>query len=54
MSVIHIEGEVQQQSVEDAPSRAAGTMDAVLWSLIVGIPALIGAEIWLVAKVIVP
>ena len=46
------------QSTVDAGSQqsiqAGSGLNAVRWSLIVGIPVLIGAEIWLVARVFVP
>ena len=46
------------QSTVDAGSQqsiqAGSSLNAVMWSLIVGIPVLIGAEIWLVERVFVP
>lgn len=62
MSVIRIKTakttESEVQAPADAGSRriihAGSGLNAVMWSLIVGIPVLIGAEIWLVAQVFVP
>lgn len=62
MSVIRIKtaktAKSDLQSTVDAGSprsmQAGSGLNAAMWSLIVGIPVLIGAEIWLVARVFVP
>lgn len=62
MSVIRIKTAKATVSEVQAPvdagssrsTQAGAGLNAVMWSLIIGIPALIGAEIWLVAQVFVP